>query len=168
MSTKFSEGIHLKCIQALRAGGFVCLLPHVIDPAWGSHALRLAGFPVRVCFTGLSPDSERGCQLAVTSCYTFDPSTYFENADVRTMTYFAHARSEYRVELVYHKRECRWEGQKLCEGRVLFTASGPELRQFIIQLTMIGFEADEPVRNFQTLEDTVSAGIYVFTPDLQR
>lgn len=165
MSKKFSEEVHLKCIQALRIGGFVCLLPHVIDPEWGGHALCLAGFPIRVCFTGLSPGSEQESQLAVTSCYTFDPSTYFENADFRTMTYFTSARSDYRVELVYRKRARRWEGQKLCGEKALFTAAGPELRQFSIQLTMRGTEADEPVQNLQALENIVCEGIYVFTPN---
>jgi hypothetical protein len=163
MSNKFSEDV----IQALRAGGFVCLLPNVINPAWGGHAIRLAGFPITICFTGLSPKSERGCQLAVTSCYKFDPSTYLENADVRTMTYVSDPRSEYRVELVYGKRESLWKGRKLCGEKILHTASGTEMRQFIIQLTMLGLEVDEPIRELRTLEDTGSAGIYVFNPEPQ-
>ena len=164
MSNKFSEGV----IQALRAGGFACLLPNVINPAWGGHAIRLAGFPISICFTGLSPKSERGCQLpVVTSRYAFDPSTYFENADVRTMTYFTDPRTDYRVELVYRKRESLWEGRKIHGKNILHTASGPELRQFIIQLTMLGLEVDEPIRELRTLEDTGSAGIYVFNPEPQ-
>src|ERR1035437_3135873 len=73
MSNKFSEDV----IQALCAGGFVCLLPHVINPAWGGHAIRLAGFPITICFTGLSPKSGQDCQFpVVASCYKFDPSTH--------------------------------------------------------------------------------------------
>jgi hypothetical protein len=162
MSNKFSEDV----IHALRAGGFVCLLPNIINPAWGGHAIRLAGFPISICFTGLSPKSEQGCQVpAVTSRYTFDPSTYSETADVRIMSYVTDPHSEYQVELVYRKREFGWEGRKLCSGKILHTASGPEMRQFIIQLTMLGIQAGEPVRALQALEDTGSAGIYVFTPE---
>ena len=39
------------------------------------------------------------------------------------------------------------------------------MRQFIIQLTMLGVEADEPVGELRRLEDTGSAGIYVFMPE---
>jgi hypothetical protein len=164
MSNKFSEDV----IQALRAGGFVCLLPNVINPAWGGHAIRLAGFPITICFTGLSPKSGQDCDSAVmTCCYKFDPSTYLENADVRTMSYVTDPRSDYRVELVYRKRESGWEGRKICGGKILHTASGPELRQFIIQLTMRGIRADEPVGELRALGDTGSAGIYVFNPEPQ-
>ena len=103
----------------------------------------------------------------MTSCSKFDPSTYFENADVRTTTYFTDPRSEYRVELVYRKRESLWKGRKVCRGKILLTASGTELREFIIQLTMLGIEADEPIGELRTLEDTGSAGIYVFNPEPQ-
>jgi hypothetical protein len=48
---------------------------------------------------------------------------------------------------------------------VLLTASGLEVRQFIIQLTMAAVEADEPVRNLQRLENAGCEGIYLFTPD---
>jgi hypothetical protein len=163
MSAKFSEDVYQKSLQALRAGGFVCLLPHVIDPAWGGHAVRLAWFPITVCFTGLSANSEHGYQI-VTSCYNFDPSTYFENDDVRTMAYFTDPRSNYSVELVYQKEQCKWEGRKLRDGRVLVTASGPELRQFIIQLTMRGIEPDEPAQEIGSAENTAHAGVYLFTP----
>ena len=130
MSTEFSDDVP----QALRAGGFVCLLPNVINPAWGGHAIRLAGFPISICFTGLSPKSEQDCDSAVmTCCYKFDPSTYFEDADVRTMSYVTDPHSEYQVELVYRKREFGWDGRKLCSGKILHTASGPEMRQFIIR-----------------------------------
>ena len=162
MSKNFSEDD----TPALRAGGFVCLLPNVINPAWGGHAIRLAGFPITICFTGLSPKSEQDCEPAVmTCCYKFDPSTYFEDADVRTMTYVTDPRSDYRVELVYRKRESGWEGRKVCGRKILHTATGTEMRQFIIQLTMLGVESDELVRRLRTLEDTGCAGIYVFTPD---
>jgi hypothetical protein len=33
-----------------------------------------------------------------------------------------------------------------------------------MQLTMLGVEADEPIRELRTLEDRGSEGIYVFTP----
>ena len=58
-----AEENQLKCPQALRAGGFVCLLPNVINPAWGGHAIRLVGFPITICFTGLSPKSEQDCRF---------------------------------------------------------------------------------------------------------
>jgi hypothetical protein len=163
MSTKFSEDVHLKCLRALRAGGFVCLLPHVIDPAWGGHAVRLAGFPITVCFTGLSSDSEQGRQI-VTSCYDFDPSTYLENEDVRTMAYFTRLHSSCSVELLYQKGQCRWEGRKLCDGKVLVTATGPELRQFIVQLTMRGIEPDEAAQGIASAENIAHTCVYLFTP----
>ena len=167
MSTNLSENVHQKCLQALQAGGFVCLLPHVIDPAWGGHALRLAGFPITVCFTSLSPDPEPRRQVVITSCYDFDPSAYLEDADVRTMSYVTDPRSNCWVELVYQKRECTWEGRKLRDGMVLVTAAGPDLRQLIIQLTMRGVEADEPAEVLRTLKNTGIERIYVFTEESQ-
>ena len=166
MLAKLNENDYLRCVRALRAGGFVCVLPHVIDPAWGGHAQLLAGFPITVSFTGLSREVEQDCQFAVTSCYVFDPSTYVEDEERRSMTYLCQAPCAYRVELVYRKRESRWEGQKLQDAQVLVNASGPELQQFIIHLTMLGVEPGEPVRKLQTIEGSSCAGIYVFTPDL--
>jgi hypothetical protein len=49
----------------------------------------------------------------------------------------------------------------------LLTASGPELRQFIIQLTMRGIEADEPALEIGPAEDTAHANVYLFTPKSQ-
>jgi hypothetical protein len=83
------------------------------------------------------------------------------------MSYVTDPRSDCRVELVYRKREFGWEGRKLCSGKTLHTASGPEMRQFIIHLTMVGVAADEPFRQLCGSEDTGSAGIYVFTPERQ-
>jgi hypothetical protein len=69
------------------------------------------------------------------------------------------------VELLFHKKDCRWEGRKACGANVLLTASGMELRQFMIQLTMRGVEKDEPTKPLQTLEGAGSGGIYVFVPN---
>jgi hypothetical protein len=59
---------------------------------------------------------------------------------LRAMTYYPKSRNGYRVVLVYHKPELRWEGRKLDGDRLLVTASGTELDRFIIQLTMRGIE----------------------------
>lgn len=165
MSTKFSEDVHQKCLQALHAGGFVCLLPHVIDPAWRDPAPRLAGFPITICFTALSPESGRLPSAGVlVSCYHFDPSTYYEDALLRAMSYYPNPRSGYRVVLVYHKPELQWEGGKLEGDRLLLEASGVELDRFVIQLTMRGIEPDEPAQEIGSADDTAQAGVYLFTP----
>jgi hypothetical protein len=156
---------HRKYVEVLRAGGFVCFLPNVIDPTWREPAPRLAGFPTSICFTGLPPDLGRQpVAAALTSCYWFDPLTYQEDEQIRAMTYYTEPRNEYRVELLHHKRESQWEGRKCRGGEVLRTADGPELRQFIIQLSLLGIERDELVQPLLTCKDTASASIYVFTP----
>jgi hypothetical protein len=50
-----------KYIDAIRAGGFVCLLPQIIDPSWRNPAQLLAGFPFNVCYLGLSEQASN-CQ----------------------------------------------------------------------------------------------------------
>ena len=156
---------HRDYVRALRSGGFVCFLPRIIDPAWSGPAPLLAGFPISVSFTGLPPNLE--CQpfpFAVTSCYWFDPSSYYEDETVRTMLYHPKTPCRYGVELLYDKREPRWEGKKFRQEKVLLWASGLELGQFIIQLTSRGTEPDEPCRPLRTPEETASAGVFVFMP----
>ena len=78
-----------KCIDAIRAGGFVCLLPQLIDPSWRHPAPLLAGFPLSVCYAGLSKQfPDHPTPPLMTSSYWFDPATYREDDETRAISYF--------------------------------------------------------------------------------
>jgi hypothetical protein len=110
MSTTFSEDVQQKCLRSLRAGGFVCLLPHVIDPAWRGPAPRLAGFPITICFTALSPESGRLPSADVlVCCYQFDPATYYESEMVRAMSYYP--KPEMDIELCLSTTSRNFDGK---------------------------------------------------------
>jgi len=149
-----------KLIDAIRAGGFVCLLPQVIEPSWGGPAPLLAGFPLNVSFTGLQSHIRQRPRLVVAS-YWFDPTTYREDGDVRAMSYRPNPPTAYRVELIYWKKKGQWEGRKYRANQPLLTANGSELQRFIVQLTQCGISPDEPTRAM-TRESTASAGVFVF------
>ena len=155
-----------KYVDAIRAGGFVCLLPRAIDPSWGDPAPLLAGFPLNVCYLGLVPQLQN-CQnqTLVVAPYWFDPATYREDGEARVMIYFADARREYNVELIYWKRKQHWEGRKYRAGQLLLTANGSELRHFIVQLTRCGISPSEPAWAI-TRQETASVGAFVFMPRL--
>jgi hypothetical protein len=154
-----------KYVDAIRAGGFVCLLPQVIDPSWCSPAPLLAGFPLNVHFMGLSEQAgERQLQRLVMASYWFDPATYREDEDVRAMSYFANVAREYHVEVIYWKRKQQWEGRKYRADQLLLTAEGYELQRLILQLTLCGISLGEPARAIQR-QETASAGAFVFMPE---
>ena len=154
-----------KCIDAIRAGGFVCLLPQLIDPSWRNPAPLLAGFPLSVCYAGLSKQvPDHPTPPLMTSSYWFDPATYREDDESRAMSYFTNPRCEYHVDLIYWKKKQQWEGSKHRAGKVTLTAQGSELRRFIIQLTLCGIEPDEQTQAMMTCNDTASVGVFVFSP----
>ena len=153
-----------KCIDAIRNGGFVCLLPQPIDPSWRDPAPLLAGFPISVGYTGLSNQvANRPNPPLMTSSYWFDPATYREDNETRAMSYFTNPRCQYHVELVYSKKKRRWEGSKRRAGTLRLTAEGSDLRKFIIQLTLCGIESDEPTQVMRTYADTASVGMFLFS-----
>jgi hypothetical protein len=131
----------------IRAGGFVCLLPQVIDPSWRAPSPLLAGFPISVCYLGLSTEvpGEPTPPLMISS-YWFDPATQREDEETRAMSYFTNVLCECRDELICWKKKQMWGGSKRRAGTVLLTAQGSDLRRFIIQLTLRGIESDEPTQ----------------------
>lgn len=158
-----------KQLRALRSGGFVSFIPNLIQPQWNPIAVQLAGFPINVAFSGLrSGRAGDATPLIVTSVYWFDPSTYIEDTDSRSMKYFAHDPSPFRVELKYSKVDERWEGRKFENDEELIRAYGPELRRFIIQLTLCGLHPCETGKEFVSCEGIGSAGVYVWTVSEKR
>jgi len=154
-----------KYIEAIRAGGFVCLFPQLIDPSWHSPARLLAGFPLNVCYTGLSEQSTNcQCPALVVASYWFDPATYREDKEVRAMSYRANPPSAYHVELIYWKKKQQWDGSKYRDDELLLTANASELHRFIIQLTVCGLSPGEPTQAM-TCQHTASAGEFVFIPE---
>jgi hypothetical protein len=154
-----------KYIDAIRAGGFVCLLPQVIDPSWHNPAHLLAGFPLNVSYLGLT-EQAGNCQhpLLVVASYWFDPATYRADEETRAMSYSTNPPCGYHVELVYSKKKEQWEGRKYQADKVLLTANGSELRRFIMQLTLSGISTGEPTQAM-AYQDTASAGVFVFMPE---
>lgn len=123
------------------SGGYASFIPCVISQVCNDTA-PLAGFPISICFTGLSLDDHRDARYVV-SCYWFDPRSFDESEEWQSMTYRARHRSEYEVVIAYSKKNRRWEGRKLGGDEVVVSASGPELTRFVIQLTMRGLDDGE-------------------------
>lgn len=155
-------------LVALRSGGFVSLLPEVIEPTWRPPALLLAGFPMGIHFTGLprvsNPDD---AQFFIASCYWFAPETYREDDDRRIMLYTSKPQSDFFLKVTYWKRKQQWEGLKNREEKCILSATGHDLKRFIIQLTCRGIAEGELVQPILNLDDTRSSGAYIFVPTVK-
>jgi len=156
-----------RIVTALRWGGYASFMPCVIESCWDRLVPPLAGFPISVCFTGLSRGEDCG-ETYVVSTYWFDPRSYHEDDELRAMTYRSEPASNYKVVIGYIKKDRRWEGRKLRDGEVIITASGSDLIHFIVQLTLPGVHVGEPVTPLLTQRETASSGVWIFKPDNPR
>ena len=156
---------HRKYVAALRAGGFVCFLPGLIDGSWDQLASRLAGLPLAVSFNGLPPDI--ACQplpFMLTSVYWVDPFTYVCSDQLRTVHYRGRPASEYWLEVFQDLKTGLWRGRKFRAEQLVLEATGREVQEFIIHFTMNGRAADESAEAWQTMEDVGARKVYVWSP----
>jgi hypothetical protein len=154
------------CLDTLLAGGFVCLLPHTIDPAWSDPVSPLAGFPLNISYVGLAVNDPLLGPQPVAACYWFQPDTYSEDDQSRHLSYLPRKQSQFRVELTWSRHEHCWQGRKFKGTELLRLSQGPELQRFILQTEMCGPEPDEPTEPFTSCRETASAGVFVFAPTL--
>jgi hypothetical protein len=156
---------HCKYVLALRAGGFVCFLPGLIDGSWDQLASRLAGLPLAICFNGLPQDID--CQplpFMLTSTYWVDPRTYLSSGKMRAVFYRSRPANSYRVEVYHDLKTGLWMGRKFRDEQLVLEATGREVWEFIIHFTMAGRAADEPAEAWQTLEDVGAQRVYLWLP----
>jgi hypothetical protein len=152
-------------VSALRMGGYASFIPCVITQVWND-TLPLAGFPISICFTGLSLDDHREAGSYVVSCYWFDPRSFNENEEWQSMTYRSRCPSEYEVVIAFSKKNQNWEGHKVRGGKTVVKASGTDMTRFVVGLTMDGLGDGEHVEPMLTRTDTASTGIWVYDPAL--
>jgi hypothetical protein len=149
-------------VSALRMGGYASFIPCVISQVWDEKA-PIAGFPISICFTGLSLDDHRDAGYVV-SCYWFDPRSFQENEEWQSMTYRSRYPSEYEVVIAFSKKNQNWEGHKVRGGKTVVKASGTDMSRFVVGLTMDGIDNGEHVEPMLTRTDTASTGIWVYDP----
>jgi len=162
--TRSTNSTH-KMLGALRKGGFVSLLPEVIEPTWAPPAVLLAGFPLGIHFTALPKVPNRDdVKFFIASCYWFAAETYREDDDRRIMLYISKPRSDFYLQVTYWKRKQRWEGLKNREEKCILSATGHDLKRFMIQFTCRGIAEGELVQPIMNLDATRSSGAYIFVP----
>ncbi len=156
---------HRKYVEILRSGGFVCFLPQLIDSDCPAFA-KLVGFPIAISFNTLPVDLEQmAIPCLVTATYWFDPTTYRLDGDERSLTYFSRPLSDFRVELVFNARRTLWEGYKYRNEEVVVSASGRDLFQLVVHLTLSGVEGHEIVHAMRSCSAVAGSGVYLFTPE---
>ncbi len=155
---------HRKYVEILRSGGFVCFLPQLIDADCPAFA-KLVGFPIAISFNALPVDLEQmAIPCVVTATYWFDHTSYRADQACRSLTYFTQPLSEFRVELVCNARKALWEGYKYRNEEVVVSASGRDLLQLVVHLTLSGVEGHEIVHAMRSCSAVASSGVYLFTP----
>ena len=156
---------HRRYVAALRAGGFVCFLPGLVDPTWDDMARRLAGFAMNISFSSLPHDIERqALPFMLTTAYWIQPATCHLTEELRTVRYRSRPANPYWLEVSHDRRTGLWTGRKFRADQLLVEATGRDTWPFVIQFTMGGRAADEPALAWQTCEDAGAHRVYVWTP----
>lgn len=118
-------------------------IPHRIEADWDKDAARLAGFPLNILYSGIRRTKAEN--QAVSCCYWFNPRTFMEDAKKKEMAYFPKVESPYWLNVRYDKKASLWQTFKYKGKKLLCMAEGPEFDGVMIQTTLRGPEADEPV-----------------------
>jgi hypothetical protein len=149
----------------LRAGGFICFLPGLIDGSWDDLASRLAGLPMTICFNGLPADIDRQpLPFMLTTTYWIVPATYRASENIRAVSFRTQPANEYRLEVAHDLKTELWRGRKYRADELLLEATGREIWEFTIHFTMSGRAEDEPAQAFLTMEDVGARRVYLWSP----